>query len=66
MPCRRLRHLVRAEPLRAQQQPDGGGERRVPDVVGEPAESDRRAAPHGHVEDLLGDLRQPVEVRAPP
>ncbi len=46
------------------EQPHGRRERRVADVVGQPAEARRRAAPHGQVEDLLGDLGHAVEVGA--
>ena len=44
-------------PVGVHHQPDGRGERRIVDVVGETADARRHAAPDRQVEDLLGDLR---------
>src|SRR5262249_31177211 len=45
-------------------QPDAGGERRAVDVIRQPADVARTAAPDREIENLLGDLRHPVEDRA--
>ena len=46
-----------------QHEADRGRERGIADVVGEPADTDRRTAPDGQVENLLGDLGHAFELR---
>src|SRR5438105_4339414 len=47
-----------------QRQTDAGGERRTVHVIRKSADARRTAAPDREVEDLLRDLRHPVENRA--
>src|SRR5262249_14511226 len=50
--------------IAVEHQPDAGGERRAVDVIRQPADVARTAAPDREIENLLGDLRHAVEDRA--
>ena len=54
----RARRIHDAMPLAVKHQADGGCVGRTANVVGQPANPGRRAAPDRQVEDLLGDLRR--------
>ena len=46
-------------------QADGGGERRIVDVIGQSADALGRRPAHRQVKNLLGDLGHALEQRAP-